>query len=270
VSNCYDLLRAENRFGAAKRTAAVFDPLHNVIETLKVLPDKSTDAWVGGNALLGTVGKYIPPLGSSDRDVVDVRNCGVGDFGLEDMGDVVMEYGDGVGPAHGQGNESECAKRRLECGEVARRLCQAALIITNVQVEHPAARATSKMLAYLIRERSNPRMFNSNAVKRLETVNKPKRLPVLLNHTKPARPVRRVRRLINARIDLDFNKSADLLVDARRDRDISLSPRLMRNSRDLDGREEVLSEMPVLWVCPGESRILHAHEVMHERAFLRQ
>jgi hypothetical protein len=82
VPNCYDLLCAQDGLRAAESTAAVLNPLHNTIETLEVFPDKAAYVWVVWNALLGAVRKYVPPLGPSDRDVVDIGNGGVRDLRL--------------------------------------------------------------------------------------------------------------------------------------------------------------------------------------------
>ena len=49
-----------------------------------------------------------------------LRNGGVGDFWLEDVGDVVVEDRYRIRPSHGQGDESVGAERGLKRGEVAR------------------------------------------------------------------------------------------------------------------------------------------------------
>ena len=56
----------------------------------------------------------------------------MGYLGLENVSDIIVEYGDGVSPSHWQGDESECPKGGLKGSEVARCLCQAMLVISNV------------------------------------------------------------------------------------------------------------------------------------------
>jgi hypothetical protein len=92
VSDRYDFFGAQRGLESAEGASAIFDTLHNSIEVLEMFPDESADPRIVWDAFFGAVRKEILLRGASDRDVVDIRNSGVGDFGLEDAGDVVVEY----------------------------------------------------------------------------------------------------------------------------------------------------------------------------------
>ena len=95
---------------------------------------------------------------------------GVGYFWLEDMGDIVMEDRDRIGPTHRQRDESERTEGRLEGGEVVRRLGQAALVVADIEVEHTAASAPGEVFTDLICEWGDSSVFNGDAIKWLKTV----------------------------------------------------------------------------------------------------
>ena len=92
MSDRYDFFSAECGLVSAEGASAIFDVLHYLIEVLEVFPNKSADARIVWYAFFGAVWKEILLHGSSDRNVVDIWNSGVGDFGLEYAGDVVVEY----------------------------------------------------------------------------------------------------------------------------------------------------------------------------------
>ena len=115
-----DFGRAERRLVSRKCSSAVLHPLNHPIEALKVLPHKSSYAGVVGMRLKAAVRKFVSGRWTPNWDVVDERNGGVGDFWLEDVGDVVVEDRYRIRPSHGQGDESVGAERGLKRGEVAR------------------------------------------------------------------------------------------------------------------------------------------------------
>ena len=92
VSDCYDFFGAERGLVSAEGASAIFDALHYPIEVLEMFPNKSAYARIVWYAFFGAVRKEILLRGTSDRNVVDIWNNGVGDFGLEYAGDIVMEY----------------------------------------------------------------------------------------------------------------------------------------------------------------------------------
>jgi hypothetical protein len=68
-----------------------------------VFPNKPAYAWVLWNGLIGVVDISVCGYRSLDRYVVDVRDGDMGDFSLQDKGDVVVEDRNGIGPTHGEG-----------------------------------------------------------------------------------------------------------------------------------------------------------------------
>ena len=92
MSNCNDFFGAQRGLDSTEGASAILDTLHNSIEVLEVFPDKTADAQIVRYAFFGAVRKEILLCGTSDRNVIDIRDSSVGDFGLEYAGDVVMEY----------------------------------------------------------------------------------------------------------------------------------------------------------------------------------
>ena len=92
VSDCDDFFGAQCGLDSAEGASAILDTLHDSIEVLEVFPDKTADAWIVRYAFFGAVWKEILLRGTSDRNIVDIRDSSVRDFGLEYAGDVVMEY----------------------------------------------------------------------------------------------------------------------------------------------------------------------------------
>src|SRR6267154_3752345 len=139
----------------------------------------------------------------------------------------------------------------------------------TVQVEHTAASASCKVFANLVSKGSYPCVFDRDLVERLQAVYDAKRFTIFLDDAEPLRSVRRVGWLIHTRVELAPDDLAYFFVDSGRNGDISLHPQFMWDCRNLYWREEVLVEVSVLQVGPGEPFVLKAHEVVHERALFR-
>ena len=74
-----------------ERPAAILHALNHAIRTLEMLPNESSDARVVGVRFVAAVGRFVTSCWSTNWNVVDEWNRGVGDFGLQDVGDVVVE-----------------------------------------------------------------------------------------------------------------------------------------------------------------------------------
>ena len=74
-----------------ERPAAILHALNHAIRALEMLPNESSDAGVVGVRFVASVGRFVTSCRSANWNVVDERNRGVGDFGLQDVGDVVVE-----------------------------------------------------------------------------------------------------------------------------------------------------------------------------------
>ena len=92
-------------------------------------------------------------------------------------------------------------------------------------------------------------------------------ISVLLDDAEPVRTVGRVGGFVDPRVELDFDEATYFLIYSGWDGYVPLRPRLVWNGRDVDGREEVLPEVATLWITPGESGVLDAHETVHKRTF---
>lgn len=107
-------------------------------------------------------------------------------------------------------------------------------------------------------------MLNRDFVERLETMNDPKRLPALLQNTKPSGTVRRVRRFVDARFDLPLKDLADVLEQPGGDRNVTLDPRGMRNDGEDNGGEEVGAQAAALILGPSETLVVVPNEVVQK------
>ena len=92
MSDCDDFFGTQRGLDSAESASTILDMLHDSIEVLEVFPDKTANAQIVWYAFFGAVQKEILLRGTSDRNVVDIRDSTVGDFGLKYAGDVVMEY----------------------------------------------------------------------------------------------------------------------------------------------------------------------------------
>ena len=101
---------------AAEGATAIFDALYYAVEVLEVLPDEAANAWVVRDAFFGAIGQHISLCRTADQDIVNVGNSCIGNFGLKNISDIVMEYRNGVRSPHQESDESERAKRGLEGG----------------------------------------------------------------------------------------------------------------------------------------------------------
>ena len=56
---------------------------------------------------VSSVGSLVPRLRTFDRDVIGERLSPIGDLGSENVGNIALENGRGVGPAHRQNRETK-------------------------------------------------------------------------------------------------------------------------------------------------------------------
>ena len=131
VSDDEELFRDEQRLLARKRTAAIFHASDDASDVLEVLPDESANARVLGTAFPVAISCAIVGRWPLDRDVVDIRNGPLRSLSLEDVGDVVVENGNGVGPTHRKLCETHETIWRLECGIVARVFVEVAIVVAD-------------------------------------------------------------------------------------------------------------------------------------------
>ena len=102
MSDHHDFAGADNRLGAREGPAGVLDALDDAIHVVEVFPNESPNTGVLRYGLVLAVAIAIVALWSFAWAVVDVRHSEVGNLGLEDVGDVVVEDGYRVAPTHRQ------------------------------------------------------------------------------------------------------------------------------------------------------------------------
>ena len=103
MTDHHDFAGADNRLGAREGSAGVLDALDDAIHIVEVFPNESPNTRVLRYGLVLAVAIAIVTLQSFAWAVVDVRHGEVRDFGLKDIGDIVVEYGYRVAPTHRQG-----------------------------------------------------------------------------------------------------------------------------------------------------------------------
>jgi hypothetical protein len=59
------------------------------------------------------------------------------------------------------------------------------LVVSDIEIEHAATSATSKVFTYLICKQGNTHMFDGNFIEGFETVNNQEGLSILLGDTEP-------------------------------------------------------------------------------------
>jgi len=143
---------AEGQLISAEGASAILDVLDDVVEVLKVFSDKVVHSWMVGYVFSSTVSEAVLACWAADQDVIDVRYCSVGYFGLQNMGNVIMKNRNRVSPAHRQGNKVKQSEWGLKCGEVAQCTQQAALIIADIEVKHTTTGAFCKVFTDLVGE----------------------------------------------------------------------------------------------------------------------
>ena len=74
--------------------------LDDSVNILKVLLDKATNARVLRDSLVRTVREDIAGVRSLDGDIISEGLGQVRDFRSKNMGDIALEYGRGIHPAH--------------------------------------------------------------------------------------------------------------------------------------------------------------------------
>ena len=74
--------------------------LDDVVEVLKVLPDKAVDTTVLWDCLESAISGLVSRCGTLDGDIVDVGDRVLGNLWLKDVHHIVVEDGDHVSPTH--------------------------------------------------------------------------------------------------------------------------------------------------------------------------
>ena len=83
-----------------EHSSTVFHALYDSVEVLEMFPDEAANKWIFGNGFIRSVGLDIACRRTFQRNIVDIRNRNVHDFGLQDKRDVIVKYQNGIGPTH--------------------------------------------------------------------------------------------------------------------------------------------------------------------------
>src|SRR6267154_3035931 len=247
----------------------VLHALYNSIKTLEIFPYEVADSRVLGDCLVRTVVLYIARSRTSNRYIVDVGYGRVGYLALQNICDVVMEYGNRIRPTHWKCNQAKHSEGCLKRGVISRGLIDSSLVVAYVEIEDAATCTACEVFGKLFRERRNTGMLYRDGVERFETMNYAKRGSSLLEDCKPSRAIRRVRTFVDTGVDLRLYDFAHFFVYAWRNRHVAKDPRFVFDDGHYNGQEEVFAESPSFGVIPCETHILYTHEMMHQLSFAR-
>ena len=151
-----------------------------------MLPDEAVDPAVLQDCLEGAVGGLVSRCGSTNGDVVNVRDCVLGNLQLKDVRYVVVEDGDSVSPTHQEFGETEGTVQGLESCVVMGCFSECVFVISDIQVEHPSAGTTCKLLSDFFGEGSDTGMLDCDGVEGFETVDGTNGVGFFLCYAEPA------------------------------------------------------------------------------------
>ena len=97
--NC-NFASADKGLLTGKCSSTIFHSLHYSIDILKMLPNEAANSAILRNCLEGSIIVSIGRRGAMNRHIIDIWNSIFWNFGLKDMGYVVMKYGNCVRPSH--------------------------------------------------------------------------------------------------------------------------------------------------------------------------
>ena len=97
--NC-DFASADKRLLTGEGSSTIFHSLHYSIDILKMLPNEAANSAILQSCLEGSIIVSIGRRGAAYRHIIDIWNSIFQNFGLKDVGYVVMKYGNCVRPSH--------------------------------------------------------------------------------------------------------------------------------------------------------------------------
>ena len=168
----------------------ILHSLDDVVEVLKMLPDKVANATVLWNCFEGAVRGLVSCCGTSDGDIIDVGDHVLGNLQLKDVCHIVVEDGDHVSPTHWEFGETEGAIWCLESCVAVGCFGESAFVVSNIQVKHSSAGTTCELLGNLFGEGSDAGMLDCDCIEWFETVDRMNGIGFFLRYAEPARAVR--------------------------------------------------------------------------------
>ena len=166
--------------------------LDDVVEVLKMLPNKVADADVSRDGLKGAVRGLVSHCGTADGDIVNIGDCVLGNLWLKDMHHVIVEDGDSISPTHREFGETEGTIWGLESGVVMGHFGESMFIVSDIQVKHSSTGTTCKVLGNLFGEGSDTGMLDCDGIEGFETVDRMNGISFFLCYAEPARAVQGV------------------------------------------------------------------------------
>jgi len=126
------------------------------------------------------------------------------------------------------------------------------VIVANKKIQHGIAGATRHRLYNLVGIGRHAGVPDGDSVEGLQVMNEAQG-PTFLLDAEPPGAVGGVRVFIHTGSALLLEEADDLVVDARWDGNIMVSPWDMLDNGDLDGRKILIAKLALLFLCPRKS-----------------
>jgi hypothetical protein len=134
-----DFWNCNKKFLSGNGSSSTMEAVEDAVHINEVFPNEPVDTGIVGDSFVTAAGSFIARSGAFNAAVVHKGAGNMWDFGLENKGNVVMEYANGVGPALRKAGKANGADRRLNSSEISRGNIKGAMIIANKEVEHRIA-----------------------------------------------------------------------------------------------------------------------------------
>jgi hypothetical protein len=125
-----------------------------------------------------------------------------------------------------------------------------ALVIGNKEIEAGITCTGSKRLYQLFHYRRDGDVSDGDSVERAEVVYYPERASVAFDYAEPSRVVSGIGRFIRTGRYLFTDDFDEFVVETRRDGDVLVDPRRMRDGWDAHWREEILPKLSLFLFHP--------------------
>jgi hypothetical protein len=257
----------EQLFGRYSGTSTV-QAVKDVMYAVDVLPDELANAGVIGNCFVAVVLSFVACRWAFDGAVIHKWSGSVGDFGLEDKCDIVVEDSYCISPPLRKAGETYGSDRGLDCSEIARYDVECPVVVAYEEVEHGIAGASCHTLYELVSKGRDAGVSDSDGVEGLEVMDDAEHSTLLL-HAEPSRVVGGIGAFVNACCKLVFEHLDNIVEDAQGDRDVLVCPRDVFYNGDLNQCKVVITEAAFLSLCPGKAKFIETQHVVEQLQLFR-
>ena len=150
--------------------SVTLNSLDDLMNCLKVLPNKSTNSGVLWNGLVDSVRELVLRLRTFDWNIVGEGLSPVRDLWVKDMGNVSLENSQRVSPTHGKYCEMEGAERSVIGSHVSGVLVELTLVKGNIEVESSVDKSSGEVFGNNVSIWRHSSVADCNSIQRLQRV----------------------------------------------------------------------------------------------------